>query len=219
MTNTPAQKPPPWTAPATPPGAIDGLGLRLRHYTPADAESLFAAIDASRDSLLPWLPWAGFSHADVAASRADIDLFARTALTPCDPAHRALGYVRGVFDLESGSLLGGTGFNCINAATATAETGYWLRADVRGRGVITRATRLNISHGFAPQAEGGYGFRRIVIYASTANERSCRVPDRIGLRRELHARNDRWVDRLGWTDTLGWAVLAEEWDRENHTLR
>lgn len=216
---SPPTKPPPWAPPAKPPRAVEGLGLILRPFEPTDAAALFEAVDRSRESLLPWLPWAKSGHRSLDSSRETIERFIASMHDPLNPAYADSGYVTGVFDAADGRLLGGTGFNRIEAGTAKAETGYWLRADARGRGVITRATRLNISRGFTPQRDGGYGLRRIVIYASTANERSCRVPDRIGLRREVHATRDRWVDGIGWTDTLGWAVLAEEWDCATHTLR
>ena len=219
MTDTAAHKPSPWTAPETPPGAIDGLGLILRPFTPADATAMFEAVDRSRESLLPWLPWAKSGHRSIESSRDTIERFIASMHDPINPAYRDSGYVTGIFDAADGRLLGGTGFNRIDAATATAETGYWLSAEARGRGVVTSAVRLNISLGFTPQTKGGLGWRRIVIYASAANERSCLVPDRIGLRREVHATRDRWVDGIGWTDTLGWAVLAEEWDCATHTLR
>ncbi len=43
------------------------------------------------------------------------------------------------------------------------------------------------------------------------NERSWRMMERVGLRRDVHAVADA-LHRLGeWLDTLGYALLAEEW--------
>jgi hypothetical protein len=40
------------------------------------------------------------------------------------------------------------------------------------------------------------------------------VPEKLGLRREVSTRGDRWVDGLGFVGTLSWGVLADEWDFE-----
>jgi RimJ/RimL family protein N-acetyltransferase len=44
------------------------------------------------------------------------------------------------------------------------------------------------------------------------------VPEKLGLRRELAARADRWVPGFGWDDSLGWGVLAEEWNCSRDSL-
>jgi hypothetical protein len=76
-----------------------------------------------------------------------------------------------------------------------------------------------LSWGFTPQKNGGFGFRRVHIFASAANTASCRVPRKLGLREIMHARKDRWIVRLGWTDSIAWDVLAEEWDIQRRRLK
>jgi RimJ/RimL family protein N-acetyltransferase len=60
----------------------------------------------------------------------------------------ARGYVGGIgeqafaiVDSESGRLLGSIGVRW-NERRDVGEIGYWVRADARGRGVVTRALRL-----------------------------------------------------------------------------
>lgn len=209
-----------WTPPAAALRSWSGLGLVIRPYSHADAPALFEAVSTSRESLLPWLPWAKFEHQSLAQTTYAIESFIRASADPLRPEHNAvLAYVFGIFDADDGELLGGTGFNRIVPNTRDAETGYWVRASRRREGVATRATAVNLSWGFTPQHEGGLGFRRIRIFAAADNVASCRVPLRLGLRQCMHARQDRVVDGVGLCDTLGWEVLADEWDCHAHRLK
>lgn len=183
-------------------------GVLLRPFEARDAAELFRAVDTSRESLHPWLPWALGQHRSEAASAEAIRMLASLCR---EEAGDAWACVLGVFDASDGSLLGGTGFNRISRETHNAETGYWLRTSARGRGWCTRALHACLCWGFAPRDEGGFGWRRIHLFASALNAASCAVPRRLGLRQHTHATRDRWVDGLGWTDTIGWEVLADEW--------
>lgn len=130
-----------------------------------------------------------------------------------DDNNRAYGMVFGVFDAATGEQLGGSGFNRLDSATLNAETGYWVRADRRRQGICTRILRAMLTWGFTPQHEGGFGFRRIHIFAADRNLASCGVPRKLGLHEHMQATADRWIDGLGWCGTTGWEVLADEWDR------
>ncbi len=211
-------RPAPWKPPSPQPARFEGLGLVLRPYVPADGPALFAAIDSSRDTLLPWMPWAATQHRSVADSLASIEAFARARADLLDPEHNAIfGFVVGVFD--GAELVAGTGFNRVDPGAHNAEIGYWVRADRRRRGIATRAAAVMLSWIFTAQRDSGFGFRRAHIFAARANVASCGVPDKLGLRRASHTRADRWVDGLGFTDTVSWDVLATEWDPIRHALR
>jgi ribosomal-protein-serine acetyltransferase len=215
-----SENPSPWQPPAETPREFRALGLLLRPYEPTDAPALFAAVDSSRESLLPWLPWARSQNLTVEATAQSISSMRDAAQDPLRVDLNAIfGYCVGVFDASTGDLLGGTGLNRMLPAIHTAETGYWVRADQRRRGICTRALAGMLSWAFTPQNAGGFGFARVHIFAAEPNTASAGVPRRLGLRQCLHARRDRWVDGLGWCDTLGWDVLAEEWDRAAHRLR
>lgn len=209
----PAAAPAPWTPPARVPDRFLSDRFLIRRYDAADAPALFHAIDAFRESYLPWLPWARTEHRTPADSAAAIERFYASAAAPLLPEHNAiLGYVYGVFDRASGELVGGTGFNRITPQSHNAETGYWVRADRRRQGIATEVLAATITAGFTPRDLGGFGFRRIHIFAAAANTASCGVPDKLGLRRIMHARQDRWIGGLGWSDAIGWDVLGHEWD-------
>ena len=174
---------------------------------------MHAAIEASRPGLLPWLPWALSDNRTLEECIYNIERFRREQEKPtCD------NFVMGIFDRATGEPLGGTGFHRLKPEQQQAEVGYWIRGDRRREGICTEAVRHLLSWGFAPQAGGGWGFRRVEIFCAAQNEASRGVPTKIGLRREYEAKQSRWIDGVGWEDTLGWGVLTHEWDRSRHAV-
>jgi RimJ/RimL family protein N-acetyltransferase len=197
-----------WTPPSPFTIRLETPRLVLRPYELTDAPALHQAVAASRDHLLPWMPWARDGHTDADASAHYITTQIMALRNPT--AFTAVGI--GIFDRHSARLLGGTGVHGVHRDTACAETGYWIRADAAGRGYATEATGAVLSWAFRPQPADGLALRRIVIYCSSQNHASRRIPEKLGLRLELQQRQDYFLPGLGCTDRLGWGVLADEWD-------
>lgn len=216
-----ADAPSPWTPPPCPPNRFEALGLILRAYVPGrdDDRRLFEAIDRSRPTLQPWLPWALISHRSITESEEWIakthDQMLAAASKPVDAD---TAFIYGIFESSTGELLGGTGFNRLNAATHNAETGYWVRSDRRREGIAARALAASLSWGFTPRGDGGFAFRRVHVFVAEPNRASCGVAEKVGLKQVAHTRRDRWVDGHGWSDTLVWDVLSHEWDVRTHAL-
>ena len=94
-----------WAPPDPLPDGLRTRRLVIRAYQPGDARALFEAIDRSRASLLPWLPWAATQHLNSQQSAESIDLFRRVAAErPMRPEHNAVfGHVLGIFRAASGA--------------------------------------------------------------------------------------------------------------------
>jgi RimJ/RimL family protein N-acetyltransferase len=178
-------------------------------YRAEDAWSLWRAVEASRKTLVPWLPWAADGHRTPEDSLAVIDRFARDRAFP-----EGLDFVMGIFDRRSGEVVGGTGLHRIQPETADAEIGYWVREDRRGEGLCTEAVGALVT-----AALSAWGFRRVRVCCSDRNVPSRRVPERLGLRLECEEREARFVDGIGWTGSLAYAVLASEWDGARQRVR
>jgi RimJ/RimL family protein N-acetyltransferase len=86
-----------------------------------------------------------------------------------------------------------------------AELGWVVHPDVAGRGLATEAARAMLDLGF-----GHYGFHRITAELDARNERSARLAERLGMRREAHRLADYW-SKGAWTDSLQYALTAAEW--------
>ncbi|MFG0243173.1 MAG: GNAT family N-acetyltransferase [Phycisphaerales bacterium JB054] len=189
--------------------------LVVRAYELSDAAALLEAVSSSREHLLPWMAWAREGHQDIVASTHYI---ASQIMALREPkVFNNVGI--GIFEKSSGRLLGGTGVHGVHRDTASAEVGYWIRADAVNRGVCTESTAHVLSWALGGQESGGLGLRRILIYCSAANAASRRVPEKLGLRAEVMQRQDYFVPGIGCTDRLGWGVMAEEWDCTNHQLQ
>lgn len=207
-------EPHPWTRPTPLPLPLETERTIIRPWTVADAPSLFEAIDTGRDRLLPWMVWAHDHHRDVESSSATIEQFAAAQARP-----DCRNFVLGIVDRATGQAIGGTGLHDIRPYWRQAEIGYWLRPDRWGRGIVPEVVRALITSAFTPAGRGGWGLRRILINCAQANTNSVAVCEKLGLRLETRAKDERWVEGLGYHDALGFAVLESEWDREAECVR
>jgi ribosomal-protein-serine acetyltransferase len=134
-----------------------GDGVALRPLSVDDANELYAVIAANRDHLRPWMPWA---DQDLAATRQ----YLRDAtLDPRDE--------QAAITLD-GRIVGAIGL--VHPA-GVPMIGYWLDAEVQGRGIMTRAVQAFVEHAFAD-----LGCERIELRAAVDNVRSRAVADRAG---------------------------------------
>lgn len=204
----------PWQAPTPLPTLATTARTIVRRWTPADAAELFATIDRSRDAILPWMLWSATDHRRLEHTVYYIERFRRAAAqTGCT------NFPMGIFDRDSGEVLGGTGLHDINSLLRTAEVGWWLRPESQGQGLCREAIGGLMGQAFRPTGEGGWGLHRLYAMVGVPNERSRRVCERLGLRLEGRYRKERYLgyptdEPLGWIDTLRYAVLAEEWDHD-----
>jgi RimJ/RimL family protein N-acetyltransferase len=108
-----------------------------------------------------------------------------------------------VVDVE-GRLLGLGFAPHIDAEARTAELGYVVMPDARGRGVATETLRLLTEWAFA-----SLDALRLELLISVANEASKRVAERNGYVQEGVLRS-RYVKPGVWEDTEIWSRLATD---------
>jgi RimJ/RimL family protein N-acetyltransferase len=104
-----------------------------------------------------------------------------------------------ITDAESGRVLGSIGLRW-EEGDHVAELGYWLRADARGNGLMTRAVHLLSRHAFES------GAARVFLRADPENVGSCRVAEKAGFTREGVLRSAHWNPRLGRRQD--WAIYS-----------
>ncbi len=92
------------------------------------------------------------------------------------------------------------------ARGAEAELGWVLDPAYGGRGYATEAVRGLIGLCFE-----GLGVHRVTASCFADNEASWRLMERVGMRREVHARQESLHRSGAWLDALGYALLADEW--------
>lgn len=151
--------------------------LQLRSPRAADAAELRQAITESHAELLPWMPWA--RRVPTAAE----------AVANCTLAESAFAagtdYRLHLFLAGTDTLIGGSGMHNVDWTVPKVEIGYWVRTPCAGHGYVTEAVRAITAY-----ALDVLGARRVEIRMSTRNERSRRIPERLGFVLEGVLRND-----------------------------
>jgi ribosomal-protein-serine acetyltransferase len=155
--------------------------IMLRPYRESDSEESYRAIKESSAEISVWLP---FAHKDYSLKENRDWVKQR----PAD-WKKGTGYEFAIFDAKDGTMIGGCGINGIDRANRRANLGYWVRTSHTGNGVATAATLLLAKWGFEVLK-----LTRIEILVAAGNERSLRVAEKVGARREGILRNRIVID-------------------------
>ena len=170
-------------------------GAELRALEPWHADEFLVHVEAVREHLRPWIPFAS-RVVDVDMAREFLQGFA-------DQKARDTGRLYGIW--VDGRLSGGTLFKDVDPRAGVAEIGVWLAPDAEGRGLITTTVRHMIDWAFRTRR-----WHRIEWRTSPDNARSRAVAQRLGLTHEGTLRGDFLVNGTR-QDSEVWAVLAHEW--------
>jgi ribosomal-protein-serine acetyltransferase len=167
---------------------------RLRLLAESDARELHRLIEANRDHLAPWLPWAA---RQTEGDTLDFIRRTRAQLLANDGFQLAIA--------QGGRLVGVIGFHAVDWANRSTRIGYWIAEACQGKGTMTEATRALVDHAFF-----AWRLNRVEIRAATENERSRAIPERLGFLREGTLRK---VERIGnrYLDCVVYSMLAADW--------
>jgi ribosomal-protein-serine acetyltransferase len=134
-----------------------------------DADELFALTNANRARLREWLPWLDYNR-----TVEDTRAFIKSCLQQSADNKGFQAAIR-----WNGRIVGMVGYHPIDWANRAVGLGYWIEASAEGRGLVTAASRRLVSYAFDV-----LGLNRIEIRCATGNEKSLRVPIRLGFTRE-----------------------------------
>lgn len=116
-----------------------------------------------------------------------------------------------IADPDTDELVGNVGVMSLDGMDPTSgEVGYWTHPDARGRGLMSEAVRLVVSHAFTPAATGGLGLRRLSLGTADGNTASQYVARQTGFTRVGH---DRAAEPLGdgsYADVLWFDLLTTD---------
>lgn len=167
--------------------------LGVRPVQAADAAPLHALIEANRDYLAQWLPWAAgqdllgteqfIAEAEAQWSRDD----------GCQAVIAPQGEIAGV-----------AGFHSIDWVNRNTSIGYWLAEDAQGNGTMTTVVGALVDHAFTT-----WKLHRIEIHAAPDNHRSRAIPERLGFREEALLRETELVGGR-YLDSVVYGLLEGE---------
>lgn len=169
-----------------------GDGAVLRRLRMDDLDRIWGAIEAERRRLDPWMMWIeGMRTIEDERAWLERVVADGRSLEGC-----------GVFMGEE--LVAGVGL-VPDPFGAAGEIGYWIRSELEGRGLVTRAVRALIELGFREM-----GLHRIVIRAGADNARSRAIPERLGFTEEGVARG-AGRSTTGFYDLVVYSLLEDGW--------
>jgi ribosomal-protein-serine acetyltransferase len=154
------------------PSSINGLALNMRRYDEGDGKSMFAALDPARAALSTWLPWLhhhqSVEDTEAYCRRMHAEWLARK------------GFVFSLWDKSTGAYIGGAGIHSdIDWSVPKMSLGYFICPQYEGKGYGTQAAAAVLKFAFEHlHAE------RVSASCDTNNERSWRLMERIGMKRE-----------------------------------
>lgn len=171
---------------------IETERLVIRCWQPEDAALAKKAIDASRDHLREWMPW------------ADTDPEALEVMLKRVRHFRAMfdldkDYVYAIFDQGETQVLGGSGLHT-RLGEHAREIGYWIHVDHINQGYATEVSAALTKVAFEID-----DMDRVEIHCSPLNLASAAVPRKLEfvheatLRRRGPLKDGQPVDSMIWS--------------------
>jgi len=160
-------------------------GRWLRLLEESDEKELHSVVEANREYLAHWMPWA--------AGQAPDDTLAFIRRTRKQVANND-GFQTAL--IEGDRIVGVVGFHGVSWENRSTSIGYWLAEFAQGHGTMTRAVRTLVD-----QAFGSWRLHRVEIRTAVENVRSRAIPERLGFVEEGVARQaerigDRYIDQV-----------------------
>ena len=171
----------------------DGVELRLleeRHTA-----KVFATVNQEREYLRQWLPWV-----DKTLTEEDSLSFIRASLEQFASNN---GFAAGIWNLER--LIGVIGMHKINWMNRSVELGYWIAKEHQGKGIVSEACRVVITHIFRE-----LDLHRVQIRCAVRNTKSCAIPRRLGFVHEGTVREAEIVNGQ-YLDLHVFGMLQQDW--------
>jgi RimJ/RimL family protein N-acetyltransferase len=182
------------------PEQMAGERIVVRPWRDDDAQAMFDAIRESAEYIAAWLPWPD-------RHRSVDDTLSFIRHTQADLARRE-SFGLGIFDCQTGEVLGGIGLHPRNWDVPSFEIGYWIRQPREGKGYVTEAAKLLIRFAF-----GRFGANRVFIRCDTRNARSRAIPERLGFVTEGTFRNELRNTAGELADMVFYAMTPKEFTR------
>ena len=165
--------------------------LCLRCWNPQDAPALKAAVDASREHLIPWMPWAR----EETTLQMQIDRLRR--VRAAFDLGQDFGY--GILSRDESQVLGSSGLHT-RADEHARMIGYWIHVDHIRQGYGTETSAALTKVAFLID-----GLDRVEIHCDPGNAASAAIPRKLGyvheatLRRRSHWADGKVEDSMIWT--------------------
>lgn len=171
---------------------LDSLGVRPLESE--DASELHALIEANREHLARWMPW---------AADQTIEGTERFLAEAVEQLHRDDGFQAKIE--PEGEIVGVAGFHSVDWVNRNTSLGYWLAADAQGRGTMTSVVGALLDHAFYE-----WELHRVELHCAPENARSRAIAERLSFRNEARLRETELVGGR-YLDSVVYGLLQVEW--------
>jgi RimJ/RimL family protein N-acetyltransferase len=188
------------------PPQLAGPRVIVRPWRDEDVQVMHDAILESAEHIGAWMPWPD-------RHRTLDDTLEYIRHTQADLARRE-AFGMGIFDRETGELLGAIGVHPRQWTIPSFEIGYWIRKPKEGNGYVTEAVKLLTRFAF-----GRLGANRVFVRCDRRNTRSSAIPERLGFVLEGILRNSERDSSGDLADTMYWAMTPDDFSRAEPTWK
>lgn len=173
--------------------------LTLRRLRPDDSEALLTIYGNEVNARFEfWSAWSTEQVDDLISSQFGVRLG--------DPG---VPFVLAAIEDESDALVGAVQLTIDSIEDRQGELGFTFNPDYGRRGLAAEA--VNAALGYAYSA---MGLHRVFAAVDARNDRSWKLMERLGMRREAHFVHAN-LEGDDWIDDFTYALLEDEWHAEN----
>lgn len=170
------------------------------------AARFFEAVEASRPTLLPWLPWVPYNE-DLAGCRR----YAEASVRDWELGSALRFTLR---PRNRPDFVGVVSFEAVTRLHRSCDLGYWLHQNWTGQGLMLEALRSLL-----PYAFDRLGFHRVRAAAALENTRSRRVIESLGfveegIAREAERVQGRWITHAVYSRLASDSAQHVDQDRD-----
>lgn len=116
------------------------------------------------------------------------------------------GYIAfGIHHINDAKIIGEVGIYISPKIESKGDIGWLLHPKYQGSGYATEAAEVLLAYGFRQRE-----LHRITSMCDIRNVASFRLMERLGMRREAHLRQSKFV-KDAWQDEYIYALLHDEW--------
>jgi RimJ/RimL family protein N-acetyltransferase len=169
--------------------------LLLRSVKLDDAKAIFSyRSDAVSNQFQGWIPKTVNDVSDFLKSRVSSTINVT-----------GTWYQLAIVKKDDRQLIGDIGIHFLDEGSHQVEIGYTLHRNEQGKGYAAEALSGTINYLFHELNK-----HRITASIDPRNEKSIRLVERLGFRKEAHFRESLLINGE-WVDDVVYAILKEEW--------
>ncbi|MDR3059014.1 MAG: GNAT family N-acetyltransferase [Prevotella sp.] len=157
-----------------------------------DIFKIFNTLNNEREYLREWLPFV-----DTTREVEDTGNYVRYVLQTADKQFTIY---------YNDQFVGLIGFKDTDADNKKIEIGYWLSQNAQGKGIMTQSVSKLVEYAFNKM-----GMNRIQIKVAVGNNKSRRIPEKLGFQMEGIERDGELLVDNVFTDIAVYSLLRKEY--------